>query len=213
MTNNPKQLNLNLVPLVNLACNVLQQGFLKQPRDKAKLLLKNLKGGKRTKVGSLTLDNNARNNNTHSNADTTDAQGGTNEAAPKLEAPLYLALDYSEFRGGFNFPAFEAALSAMLQRVNVQLKQKKDLNLLTNEEAGTVLVHLPGVIQAEDGRYNVLVMAFEIKLPTEIVLKLMFIDPDQYAALAPEDGEVTADGPSADQASTDQPSTDQPSTN
>lgn len=177
MSDKPQQLNINIVQLVNLACNLLHQGFLKQPKDKAKALLKDLKNGKRLKMGNLTI-------------------------GEKMEVPLHLVLDYSEFRGGFNFPAFEAALRAMLQRISVQLKRKKDLNILTNEEQGSALVHLPGVIQSQDGRYNVLVMSFEMGKPKEIGIRVMFVDPDQYEQLKPEadkvdDSEGDSEGDSA----------------
>lgn len=173
MTDKPQALNINIVQLVNLSCNLLHQAFIKQPRDKAKKLVKDLKGGKRINMGSLTI-------------------------GEKIETPLFLELDYSEFRGGFNFPAFEAAVKAMLQRISVQLKQKKDLNVLTNQEQGSALVHLPGVIQSPDGRYNVLVMSFEMGKPKEIGIRVMFVDPDQYDALKPEAEEVSADDDDAD---------------
>ncbi len=165
MSDKPQTLNINIVQLVNLACNLLHQGFLKQPRDKAKALLKELKQGKRPKLGTLTI-------------------------GEKIEAPLHLELDYSEFRGGFNFPAFEAALKAMLQRISLQLRKKEDLNILTNETQGSALVHLPGVIQSRDGRFNVMVMSFELGKPKEIGIRVMFVDPDQYEALKSEAEDV-----------------------
>ncbi len=148
------QVNINMVQLLNLSCNLLHQGFLKQPKVKAKQILKDLKAGKRMPLGKVTLQE------TH-------------------EVPLRLELDYSEFKGPFNFPSFEAALRGMLQRCGETLKAKKDLNILTNEEQGSALVHLPGVIE-EDGRFNVLVTCFDMRQNKEIVIRLLFLDPDQY---------------------------------
>lgn len=174
MTDKPKTLNINIVQLVNLACNLLHQGFIKQPKDKAKLLLKDLKNGKRVSVGRLTI--------------------GPEGEAKKLEVPLRLELDYSEFRGGFNYPAFDAALRAMLQRISATMKAKKDLNILTSEETGSALVHQPGLIQSPDGQYNVLVMSFELGKPKEIGVRVMFVDPEQYEALKPSAEQVEGAG-------------------
>ncbi len=161
MSEEKNQININMVQLLNLSCNLLQQGFVKQPKQKAKQLLKDLKAGKRMPLGKLTLQE-------------------------KHEMPLRLELDYSEFRGPFNFPSFEAALRGMLQRCGQTMEAKKDLNILTNEEQGSALVHLPGVIE-QDGRFNVLVTCFEMGNNKEITIRLMFLDPDQYPQFRSKD--------------------------
>ena len=169
MSEQNKQVNINMVQLLNLSCNLLHQGFVKQSKVQAKQLLKDLKAGKRTTLGKLTLQE-------------------------KHEMPLRLELDYSEFRGPFNFPSFDAALRGMLQRCGQTLQAKKDLNILTNEEKGSALVHLPGVIE-QDGRFNVLVTCFDIASNQEITIRLLFLDPDQYPQFRSKDDvtEVQAD--------------------
>lgn len=154
MSEENNQVNINMVQLLNLSCNLLHQGFVKQPKIKAKQILKDLKAGKRIALGKLTVQE-------------------------KHELPLRLELDYSEFKGPFNYPSFDAALRGMLQRCGETLKAKKDLNILTNEQQATALVHLPGIIE-QDGRYNVLVTSFEMSNKKEIVIRLLFLNPDQY---------------------------------
>ncbi len=169
-----KKFNLNLVQVLDLGCGILHQAFVKQPADKAKALLKELKHGKRIPLGALTLSNK-------------NAEG---EVVDSLEVPMSLELDYSEFKGGgFGFPVFEAALKAMLSQVGQTLKAKKDLNILTNQQTGGTLVHLPGVIQ-KDGQYNVLVICIEPGQKDSIILKLMFVDPDQYEQLRQDKAET-----------------------
>ena len=81
---------------------------------------------------------------------------GTLSLGEKLETPLEIALDYSEFQGpGFNFDIFVTALHAMLQRISAKLKAKEDLNIM-NSETGSFLVHLPGMVE-QDGYVNILV--------------------------------------------------------
>ncbi len=162
-----KKFNLNLVQVLDLGCGILHQAFFKQKPDAAKSLLKDLKGGKKVSLGALTLSNK-------------DDEG---EIKDSLEVPLAVELDYSEFKGGgFSFPAFQAALQAMLNQIAQTLKAKKDLNLLTNQKTGGALVHQPGVIKIGE-QHNVLVIAIEPGGKDDIVLRLMFVDPGQYESL------------------------------
>jgi len=161
MSEEKNQVNINMVQLLNLSCNLLHQGFLSAPKQKAKQLLKDLKAGRRVAMGNLTIQE-------------------------TYQVPLKLELDYSEFKGPFNFPSFEAAVKGMLQRCGETLKAKKDLNILTNEETGSALVHLPGVIE-QDGRFNVLVTCFEMANKKEIIIRLLFVDPEQYPQFRSKD--------------------------
>lgn len=166
----PKQFNLNLGQVLDLGCGILHQAFVVQPADKAKSLFKDLKHGKTLSLGALTLTN----------------KNSEGEALAALEVPLSLQLDYSEFKGGgFGFPVFEAALKGMLTRIAHTARAKQDLNILTNPETGSALVHQPGVVQVA-GQYNVMVVAIERGKKSDLIFKLMFIDPDQYEKLRSE---------------------------
>lgn len=159
--------NLNLVQVLDLGCGVIHQALIKQPAEAAKALFKDLKGGKRVDLGALTLSNR--------NAD--------GEVTESLKVPMALALDYSEFQGaGFSFPVFQAALQSMLNQIGQTLKAKKDLNLMTNQQTGSVLVHQPGIIRSGE-QFNVMVVALERGSKDDITLRLMFVDPSQYEAL------------------------------
>lgn len=181
----PKQINLNLVQVLDLGCGILHQAFVRQPADKAKALFKDLKHGKTLSMGALTLTN----------------KNPEGEVLAELEVPLSLQLDYSEFKGGgFGFPVFEAALKAMLTRIGQTMRAKNNLNILTNQETGSALVHQPGVVQvtgAHGVQYNVLVVAIERGKKEDMVFKLMFVDPDQYEQLRPE----SASAPESESAS------------
>ena len=162
-----RKFDLNMVQVLDLGCGIINQIVLKQPKPKAKALLKELKGGKQVSLGNINL--NSKN-----------AEGDVQDS---MQIPLYLELDYSEFKGGgFGFPVFQAAVQAMLKQVATTLRAKKDLNLLTNQETGGVLVHQPGVINMS-GQYNVLVIMIQPGKNLDITLRLMFIDPAQYPSL------------------------------
>ncbi len=175
-----RNFQLNLVQVSDLACRILYQTFVVQAKDKAKMALKDLKSGKGLNVGVLTL--------TVTHKDT-----GVEE---KLDLPMKIKLDYSEFRGPFNFPSFEASVRATISLIGQTLDAKGDLNILTEESTGSALLHLPGATQDQDGRYNVMVMAIEpIKerdRKLALGVKLMYLDPNQYEQLrddAPADDE------------------------
>lgn len=165
-----KTVNLDLVKILNLGCNILHQAFVVAKENEAKTRLKELKAGKSVKIGALTLTAKPR-------------EDGA-AVPPPIEMPLRLALDYSEFVGPFNFPAFRQALAAMLQRIGKTMKDKGDLNILTNPQNNSALVHQPGVINS-NGQFNVLVLTIEPAANKDIVLRLMFVDPNQYEQLRP----------------------------
>lgn len=187
-----RNFQLNLVQVADLSCRILYQTFVVQKKDKAKQALKELKTGKGTNVGVLTLT--AKHNDTG--------------AEEKLELPMKLKLDYSEFRGPFNFPSFEASVRATISLIGQTLDAKGDLNILTDETTGSALLHLPGVIQDENGRFNVMVMAIEPIKERErklaLGVKLMYLDPDQYDQLRKDDTPVVeSDGAESDGESDD----------
>lgn len=164
----PRKIDINLVQVLDLGCGILHQAFIRQSADKAKPLLKELKAGKSVKLGAITLTQ----------------KKPENDSTPPItqELPLKVALDYSEFVGQFGFPVFLEALKAMLARIALTLREKKDLNLLTNGDQSKVVIHQPGVIKVND-QYNVLLIAVEPGLNNDITLRLMFVDPAQYEQL------------------------------
>jgi hypothetical protein len=155
--NEKQTIDLNLIELVNLAAKILSSVFINAPKDKAKPVFKGIKQGKTLPLGTIKIQD-------------------------KLEPKLQLALDYSEFRGpGFNYDVFEASLKAVLAQISRKFQEKGDLNIL-NSENGSLVIHLPGVVQLND-QFNVLVMALELGNMETITIKLMYVDPDQYDEL------------------------------
>jgi len=149
-------IDINLVELVNLAAKILDQLFINAPKDKAKPVFKDIKQGKSFALGTVKIQE-------------------------LIESTISLDLDYSEFRGpGFNFDAFYTALQGILEQVSQKSQAKADLNIMTSEQ-GTILVHLPGMIEINK-QLNVMVMAFDLGTMGHISIKLMFVEPDQYNA-------------------------------
>ncbi|MFL0797612.1 MAG: hypothetical protein K6L73_08990 [Cellvibrionaceae bacterium] len=151
-----QNININLPQIATLACNLLHSGFIKNSKDKARGMYKELKSGKVVTTGTINFSG-------------------------KLDMDLKLALDVSEFKGpGLSFPAFEVALKALLQNLGDRLNNKQELNILTSE-TGSILLHHPGVVRTTETQVNVMVMTIE---PTpgkkELTVRLMFVNPDQF---------------------------------
>ena len=160
-TENP---DINVFKLVEFGAKILNSGFISGSRDRAKQEFKKLKQGNLVEVGTVSMGQIA-------------------------DAPFKLQLDYSEFKGpGFGFDSFSAALTSMLRHTDSAFKAKKDLNVLMNDEqTELVLGALPGVVQHE-GQTNVMMMSFSFSNPPDVILKLMFVEPDQFSFTHTDDG-------------------------
>lgn len=100
-------------------------------------------------------------------------------AADRGKVVGILALDASEFVGKLNYKAFRDALASHLNRIAEKLNNNESLNILTNQDTGAMLFHIPGLVQVDD-KVNVLVTGIEQAKPGELLIRLMFINPDNY---------------------------------
>ncbi len=99
------------------------------------------------------------------------------------EVTCDLALDHSQFLGTLNFSRFRKALIAHLSQIADTLKSEDELNVLTNEDTGDIVYYVPGIVE-DDGTINVLVTGVEQRTAGELTVRLMFLDPHQFAVQA-----------------------------
>jgi len=156
MSNENPEIDIDIVKILNVAASVLETGFLTGPKAHAKQEFKKLKQGKSIKVATLNI-------------------------GQLKDAPFSLQLDYSEYKGpGFGFDSFTAAVRSMLRHTEIAFKEKKDLNILSDQnQSELVLAALPGIV-SRDEQVNVMMMSFSFSLAPDIILKLMFVDPSQF---------------------------------
>ena len=156
MTDENPQIDINIVQILNVAVSILQSGFITGPRAQARQEFKKLKQGKSIKLATLNI-------------------------GQLKDAPFKLHLDYSEYKGpGFGFDSFIAALESMLRHTESALKEKKDLNMLINQkQSEVVLAAVPGIVRREQ-QSNVMMMNFSFIQAPDVILKFMFVDPDQF---------------------------------
>ena len=175
-----RHLNISMPNVINMVCSIIHQSFFKQDKIKTKALLKDLKAGGHIALGAVTVS--------------PKTEGESEPEAQKedgVKIPIFLALDYSEFCGGFNRPDFLAALQQMLNRIGATINKRQDLNVMTDQNTGTMLVHQPGFIE-RDGQLNVMNMVIEQAPKGGMVFKLAFFNPEQYIQAAKE-GETSAE--------------------
>ena len=164
MADEQTETDIDLIQVVGAATEILQSGFIAGPKARAKQVFKKIKHGDSVKIATLNMG-------TLSNA------------------PLNLALDYSEFIGpGFGFDSFMAALTSMLGHTETAFKQKKDLNILANEDNNEVVIAaLPGIVQRGEQR-NIMLMNYSFSQMPIVELKLMFFDPNQFSFIGEGNG-------------------------
>ena len=91
-----------------------------------------------------------------------------------------LALDQSEFRGGrLNFAAFRNSLTVLVGTLSEALKKEAEVSVFTEQTDGSMLFGVPGVTRDEE-HVNVLMLGVDLRGPGSVLLKLQYIDPDQF---------------------------------
>ena len=156
--------NINIDPrkLFNIGVNLIVAGFIKQNSSDAKKLFKQLKQGETLKGGQLKSDK-------------------TGEVIP-----IKFEIDRKQYCGQFNFPNFDVALRALLQKFETEARKDKELKTLrtlTNQDTGEVLFNIPSGVQI-DGDINVLMMAVKPQNDC-ITVKLVFMEPEPFLVETP----------------------------
>ncbi len=94
-----------------------------------------------------------------------------------------LSLDTSLYVGKLNFSKFRNSLAMMMVAIKERLQADAPLNPM-NSEQGDTMFNIPGIVKEADGQFNVMVASFRQLGPGLATVRLLFLDPDQYAAAA-----------------------------
>jgi len=89
-----------------------------------------------------------------------------------------LSLDTSLYVGKLNF-----GKSMMMVGIKERIAADAPLNAMSSDN-GDILFNIPGIVKDQNGQFNVLVTSFRQLGPGLSTVRLMFLDPDQYAAAA-----------------------------
>ena len=161
MTNTASRATIDMSQFLVISINTLRNYFFDVPRAKSRRLYKEIAAGDIVTIATLSRSSDKNTN-----------------------VKLKLALDHSQFQGHLTFHLFQQVLGAMLRHVAGYVQRKEDLNIFTSEETGEVLVFRPGLIE-DKGQLNVLALGIA-PLKGGALIKLQFLDPDQFRRDNPE---------------------------
>ena len=159
---NEQTMNIDPRRLFNLGANLIAAGFIKQNTNEAKKLFKDLKKGETLKGGELKAEKSGQ------------------------VIPIKLQLDRKEYCGQFNYPNFDVAVRALLQKFDTEVRKDKELKTLrtlTSQETNEVLFNIPSGVKI-DGDINVLMMAVKPENDC-IIVRLVFMEPEPFLVETP----------------------------
>lgn len=91
-----------------------------------------------------------------------------------------LALDHSEFRGDrLNFAAFRNSVTMLVGTLSESLKKEAEVSVFTEQTDGSMLFGVPGVTRDKE-HVNVLMLGANLRGAGSVLLKLQYIEPDQF---------------------------------
>jgi hypothetical protein len=149
--------NFKLSPasFLTIATNVLYKTLLEASRTSSKTIFKAVSEGRKLALLDVRIDEDTN-------------------------LRFDLTLDHSEFRGGrLNFAAFRNSLTVLVGTLSESLKKEAEVSVFTEETDGSMLFGVPGVTRDEE-HMNVLMLGANLRSPGAVLLKLQYLDPEQF---------------------------------
>jgi len=138
-----------------MAANVLHKTLLESPRTTSKNIFKAVSDGRKVSLLDVRIDE-------------------------ETNLRFDLSLDHSEFSGDrLNFTAFRNSITMLLATLSESLKKEAEVSVFTEQTDGSMLFGVPGVTQGK-GQVNVLMLGADMRSPGSVLLKLQYIDSDQF---------------------------------
>ena len=138
-----------------LAVNLLHGALMEPSRTRAKRVFKELHEGRAVALRTIEMEDKSR------------AQFG-------------LALDHSEFRGRLNYGAFCASVESLVANIAGTLKEGREITVFNAREGRDSTIFGISGPTVEDDQPNVLVLAVEPGRDNVTILRLMYLDPEQF---------------------------------
>lgn len=91
-----------------------------------------------------------------------------------------LSMDQSLYVGKLNYGKFRKNLAMMMHAIKQRIDAEAPLTAMTSN-TGEILFNIPGIVK-EDDQINIMVCSFRQLGAGLATVRLMFLDPDDYAA-------------------------------
>ena len=150
-----QKFKLTPASFLTIATNVLHKAVLEASRTNSKTIFKEVSEGRKVALLDVRID------------DDTNLR-------------FDLVLDHSEFRGDrLNFAAFRNSLTMLVGALSESLKKEAEVSVFTEQTDGSMLFGVPGVTRDKE-LVNVLMLGANLDDPGSVLLKLQYIDSDQF---------------------------------
>ena len=90
-----------------------------------------------------------------------------------------LSMDKSLYVGKLNYGKFRKNLAAMMHAIKTRIDDDAQLTVMTSN-TGEILFNIPGIVK-EDNQVNIMVCSFRQLGPGLATVRLLFLDPVNYA--------------------------------
>ena len=150
-----QKFKLSPASFLTIATNVLYKTLLEASRTTSKTIFKAVREGRKVALLDVRLDD-------------------------ETNLRFDLALDHSEFRGDrLNFAAFRNSVTMLVGTLSESLKKEAEVSVFTEQTDGSMLFGVPGVTRHKE-HVNVLMLGANLRGPGSVLLKLQYIEPDQF---------------------------------
>jgi len=146
-----------------IAINLLHKALVEAARTDAKNAFKGLTEGKTLPLSNVRMEN---------------------QSIVRFDVQL----DDSEFVGNLNFGAFKTSLALLISNLSQALQAEKNIPVFTAQDGPEMLMFGVTAVTYEDEQANVMVLGSDSDTEqASVQLKLMYLDPVQFADEAPGD--------------------------
>jgi hypothetical protein len=142
---------------LTMSANLLYRGFLDNSRTEAKKIFRELEKGTIVHLTKVQMED-------------------------KSTVQFDLALDHTEVKGTLNYGAFRASLATLVHNMGEALKeQPPKISVFSAEGDSNGNIFGITAVTEEDGQPRVMVLGSEVGEHAGVLLKLMYLNPEQFA--------------------------------
>ena len=151
---------------LTISINLLHAAFVDASRTNAKKVFRNLSEGRPVHLTTVQMED-------------------------KSTVRFDLSMDHSEFRGKLNFGAFRASVAILVSNIAKALHEEEKIKVFNAEQDSGNILFAISAPTLEDGKANVMALGANLAgQQGTLMLRLMYLDPDQFRAESPVAGEA-----------------------
>tara|TARA_R110002110_G_scaffold415561_1_gene650727 strand:- start:22042 stop:22539 length:498 start_codon:yes stop_codon:yes gene_type:complete len=139
-----------------MSANLMHKTFIEAARTDAKNVYKLLADGKPVHLTTVQMED-------------------------KSTLRCNLSLDPTEFCGKLNYGAFRASVATLIANVTQSVRDAKEVPVFNPQEGEGTTIFGVTAVTVEDEKPNVMVLGADFSRPGDMMLTLMYLDPQQFA--------------------------------